>query len=141
MLSGNVNISGVPEAKLRIQRIKFSVTGKDPQMLEEIQEEVFRSTAKNFEAEGRPRWKQRKTHPGKWPLLAKTGRLLRETLESIKRQWLHRGRDRILQIFSPFYGLFHQYGRGQVIRLYIKIQKSEDKKIRNIITRHISQKS
>jgi phage gpG-like protein len=140
MITARVETRGVEEAKDRIEKRIFRLTGQDPAMFGEIQKAVYVSTATNFASQGRPRWTGRSPsyeEKATWPILAKTGKLLDSVLNSIQRPWEHRGKSHFLNIYSVFYGLFHEYGKGQKVRRFVSMIGTEKKAIAAIIKRHI----
>lgn len=140
MILASVKGADIAGATKRLERIEFRLTGRDPSMFQDIQQIVYQSTAVNFASQGRPHWKARKK-PQPWPILAKSGKLLRTVLESITRPWKHRGISHHLEVIGPLnekgypYGHKHQYGWGIVARPFLKLMADERTKIQRRITR------
>lgn len=152
MIYASTTWTGHDIIKKRLKRLTFKLTGKDPKMLEDIQQVGYQSTATNFESQGRPRWPHRsaqyeakmlRRYGRLWPILAKTGRLMETVLKSFRGRWKHRGKDHILEIHVPpnkkgyYYGRVHQFGFGLPERRFVNIQPAEDAKIQRIILRHL----
>jgi phage gpG-like protein len=140
MITARVETRGVNEAKDRLEKRVLKLTGQDPAMFGETQRSVYESTSINFASQGRPQWAERSPayeEKATWPILAKTGKLLDSVLKSIQKPWEHRGRSHFLNIFSIFYGLFHEYGKGQKVRRFVSLIGAEKKAITAILKRHL----
>lgn len=140
MIAFRIEKKGVEETRARIEKRIFALTGKDPAMLGEIQKAVASSTAANFVAQGRPRWAKRSPAYEKkatWSILRKTGKLLDSVLDSIQRPWDHQGKSHFLNIYSVFYGFFHEYGKSQKIRRFVSLTITERKHIPTIVKRYM----
>jgi phage gpG-like protein len=138
MLLARVETRGIEEAKKRIEKRIFKLSGKDPKVYGDIQQIVYQSTATNFGSQGRPSWPVRSPayeEKATWPILAKTGKLLNSVLRSIQNPWKHQGKRHLLNIYSIFYGFFHEYGKRQKIRRFVSLLGQEKRQITAVLKR------
>lgn len=136
MILARCEWTGAEEAKQRIEKRIFTLTGKDPEMFGKIQQVVYKSTSVNFASQGRPAWIERKFSYA-WPILLKTGKLLDSTLASILIPWQHLSTSHLLNISSISYGIFHQYGQRQAVRRYVNVAPDEKKAITAILREYL----
>jgi phage gpG-like protein len=134
-----------------LERLQLATSVKDPQILREIQQVIYQSTATNFASKGRPLWRERsesykrwamRTYKTFWPPLLRTGTLFRTTLASISRPWKRKENSNILEIWSAWYGQYHQQtsrtrSRKLPRRPYILVQPDEKREIRALIRKSI----
>jgi phage gpG-like protein len=126
-------------AEKRIVRIIQRTNGKDKTALQEVQKIAFSEVATVFAMQGNPRWQHRsqayeermlKKYGRLWPILAKTGALLRTVLDDLRANWIRRDNRWVLPIHSPLseegypYGRAHQYGLGVPKRPFISFSRS-----------------
>lgn len=101
---------------------KFS--GKDPSVYNGISADAGQSINKNFNAQGRPRWRKRKGEYSH-PILDKTG-TMRDAAESSTNRWYFAGHEYSIKVLSTPYGIFHQYGTSKLpIRAFVLFQPAE----------------
>ena len=76
----------------------------------EIAKIALKSTQDNFASDGRePGWQPRKDSLSH-PLLRKSRAMYNATISAFKQAWRKSGETYTLEIKTPLYGLFHQYG-------------------------------
>ncbi len=125
MVSFSMKVDGVEEVSRWFDTVSDRV--KHPQAaLKEVSDITRRSIEKNYSSQGRPAWKTR-TGNQTWPILWETG-LKRETeIQSTLAPWKNDGRGHRLDIFSTFYGPFHQFGTstGLPVRKSVWLQPHE----------------
>ena len=81
---------------------------RDGEPYEKISQIASESINRNFNAQGRPKWRKRKGQYS-WPILDKTGRMRDQAELSALQNWRHGGRIHTKDIGSPEYGYYHQY--------------------------------
>ena len=96
------------------------------------------STIQNFNAAGRePTWPPRQqtySHPP----LDKTGRM-RDAAESSWDRWEHSGNMHIVNVVTPLYGKFHQYGTSKLpVRKFVKWLRQEIEQGKIVIRRAVN---
>jgi len=126
-------IEGLKKARDDMRKRKRLFSGQNPKMYNKIGEQIASSIKKNIDDGGRnPKWQSR-TRPYTWPILNKTSRM-KNRAESTAREWIHTAGMHINRIFSPLYGIYHQYGTSKMpIRKYIKLIPSEIERVKNTV--------
>lgn len=98
---------------------------KSEQVLSAISFILEDSIIQNYFSVGRPEtWPRRKNHYP-WSMLWKSGKKRETEIESAKGKWAKVGDGWQLDVYSTYYGYYHQYGEGQKIRKAVKVQNEE----------------
>jgi phage gpG-like protein len=135
--------------KEKIMEIEFELEGVDEiidvwnvyekwleKTLPHINPIIETSIFMNYMSEGRPKWKKRQQEYA-WPILWKTGAKRALELASARAPFYKSGDgEYTLNIISMYYGKYHQYGIGQVVRKSTTISKQEREQIQQAIIKY-----
>ena len=126
-----VKIKGLNKAIRRMRKRAQEFSAKDPKLYRKVGEIASKSVSKNFESQGRPKWKRRKGDY-EWPILWKTGKM-RAHAEKTALFWKHRKGLHVNKIWAPFYGKFHQYGTVHLpVRKFARIMPKEIDRMKKV---------
>ena len=125
-----IEVKGMKEIEKRLANIQKQISG-DSKMYQDIGKIAEESINTNFNVGGRPTWAKRK---GKYshPILDRTGKM-RDDAALSTHTWNHQSTNHDLDIKTPEYGKYHQYGtRSLVIRkfaqfLQVEVEKMKDR--------------
>jgi len=99
----------------------------------QISDVVQTSISRNFDSGGRPRWRPR-TRNYSWPILQKTRKMRRRAEQTALTGWFHRAGKHVLNIMSPYYGVYHQNGTQKLPRRsFVKLQPYGKETIMQVI--------
>jgi phage gpG-like protein len=119
-----MKIRGIQTSIRKMKARADNFSGRNPKVYIGISKDVGRSIAQNFNAQGRPKWTKRKGEYSH-PILDKTGKL-RDAVEASTVRWNFMGHEYTMRIMGPEYGIFHQYGCGNLVaREFVLFQASE----------------
>lgn len=131
-------IKGIDKAIKNMKARADEFSGRDKKLYDKIGEMASISISKNFEAEGRPKWKKRAA-PYEWPILYMTGRG-RARAERTALEWIHQGYLHINKIISTLYMKYHQYGCHQKKRPFVQFGKKEIADMKRIFSKSFHRK-